>query len=93
MPKLLGFLWAQCFLLTPPYYDNIGYADLSDFFFCWMRPALQSVYPDLFGVLATPKQEELVATPYRHNSKKAGGILFLGRHVESHRQHGAAIIR
>ena len=61
----------------PPYYDNIGYADLSDFFFCWMKPTLQSVYPDLFGVLATPKQEELVATPYRHGNKKAAEIFFL----------------
>jgi putative DNA methylase len=39
----------------PPYYDNIGYADLSDFFFCWMKPALKDVYPDLFGVMATPE--------------------------------------
>lgn len=61
----------------PPYYDNIGYADLSDFFFCWMRPSLQSIYPDLFGVLATPKQEELVATPYRHENKKAAETFFL----------------
>ena len=61
----------------PPYYDNIGYADLSDFFYCWMKPTLRSVYPDLFGVLATPKQEELVATPYRHNSKKAAESFFL----------------
>lgn len=41
----------------PPYYDNIGYSDLSDFFFSWMRPALRTVYPDLFGILATPKNE------------------------------------
>ena len=61
----------------PPYYDNIVYADLSDFFFCWMKPTLQSVYPDLFGVLATPKQEELVASPYRHGSKKAAESFFL----------------
>ena len=61
----------------PPYYDNIGYADLSDFFFCWMKPALQSVYPDLFGVLATPKQEELVAAPHRHGGKEAAEFFFL----------------
>ena len=61
----------------PPYYDNIGYADLSDFFFCWMSPALGSTYPDLFGVLATPKVEELVATPYRHGSKEAADDFFL----------------
>ena len=49
----------------PPYYDNIGYADLSDFFYVWMRRSLKSVYPDLFRTLLVPKAEELVATPYR----------------------------
>ena len=61
----------------PPYYDNIGYADLSDFFFCWMKPALKDVYPDLFGVMATPKTEELVATPYRHGGKDEAEDFFL----------------
>ena len=61
----------------PPYYDNIGYADLSDFFFCWMKPLLRPVYPDLFDVLATPKSEELVATPYRHAGKEAAESFFL----------------
>lgn len=61
----------------PPYYDNIGYADLSDFFFSWMKPALRSVYPNLFGILATPKTEELVATPYRHGGKQAAEAFFL----------------
>lgn len=61
----------------PPYYDNIGYADLSDFFFCWMKPAIRPVYPELFGVLATPKAEELVATPYRHGGKEAAEAFFL----------------
>ena len=61
----------------PPYYDNIGYADLSDFFFCWMKPLIRPVYPDLFGVLATPKAEELVATPYRHGGKEAAESFFL----------------
>ena len=61
----------------PPYYDNIGYADLSDFFFCWMKPALRSVYPDLFRVLTTPKQEELVVAPSRHGGKEAAESFFL----------------
>ena len=61
----------------PPYYDNIGYADLSDFFFCWMKPAIKPVYPDLFEILATPKSEELVATPYRHGGKEAAEGHFL----------------
>ena len=61
----------------PPYYDNIGYADLSDFFFCWMKPVLRDVYPDLFKTLATPKEEELVAAPYRHGGKKKAEKFFL----------------
>lgn len=61
----------------PPYYDNIGYADLSDFFFCWMKPAVRPVFDDIFGVLATPKAEELVATPYRHGGKEAAEAFFL----------------
>ncbi|WP_419906232.1 DUF1156 domain-containing protein [Hoeflea sp.] len=61
----------------PPYYDNIGYADLSDFFFTWMKPAIRPVYPELFGVLATPKAEELVATPYRHGGREAAEEFFM----------------
>ena len=61
----------------PPYYDNIGYADLSDFFFFWMKPLIRPVYPDLFSVLATPKLEELVATSYRHGGKEAAESFFL----------------
>ena len=49
----------------PPYYDNIGYADLSDFFYVWMRQALKQTYPNLFRTMLVPKVEELVATPYR----------------------------
>jgi putative DNA methylase len=61
----------------PPYYDNIGYADLSDFFFCWMKPALREIYPDLFNVLSAPKSEELIAAPYRHGSKDEAEKFFL----------------
>lgn len=61
----------------PPYYDNISYADLSDFFYLWMRQSLRSVYPDLFSVLATPKQEELIAQPYRQGGKEAAEQFFL----------------
>lgn len=49
----------------PPYYDNIGYADLSDFFYVWLRKNLKEIYPDLFKIMLVPKTEELVATPYR----------------------------
>ena len=61
----------------PPYYDNIGYADLSDFFYVWLRRALRPVFPDLLATLAVPKAEELVATPYRHGSKEAAEKFFL----------------
>jgi putative DNA methylase len=61
----------------PPYYDNIGYADLSDFFYVWLRRSLRSVFPDLFATLAVPKAEELVATPYRHGSKEKAETFFL----------------
>lgn len=50
----------------PPYYDNIGYADLSDFFYVWMRRSLKNTYPELFQTVLVPKEEELIATPYRH---------------------------
>ena len=62
----------------PPYYDNIGYADLSDFFYVWLRRSLRSVFPDLFATLAVPKAEELVATPYRHGGKDTAEAFFLG---------------
>ena len=62
----------------PPYYDNIGYADLSDFFYVWLRRSLRPVFPSLFATLAVPKAEELVATPYRHDgSKKKAEIFFM----------------
>ena len=61
----------------PPYYDNICYADLSDFFYVWLRRSLRSVFPDLFATLATPKADELVATRYRHGSKDAAEAFFM----------------
>ena len=61
----------------PPYYDNIGYADLSDFFYIWLRRSLKPTFPNLFTTMAVPKSEELVATPYRHGSKEKAEIFFL----------------
>jgi putative DNA methylase len=61
----------------PPYYDNIGYADLSDFFYVWLRRSLRSIYPTLFATMAVPKAEELVATPYRHGNKEKAEQFFL----------------
>ena len=63
--------------LDPPYYDNIGYADLSDFFYVWLRKTLKSVLPSLFATMAVPKTEELVATPYRHGNKEKAERFFL----------------
>jgi putative DNA methylase len=54
----------------PPYYDNIGYADLSDFFYIWLRRSLSLIYPDIFSTLLVPKAQELVATPYRFGGDK-----------------------
>jgi putative DNA methylase len=61
----------------PPYYDNIGYADLSDFFYAWLRRSLKPIYPGLFATVAVPKAEELVATPYRHGDKAKAERFFL----------------
>ena len=61
----------------PPYYDNIGYADLSDFFYVWLRKSLKPIFPGLYATLAVPKAEELVATPYRHGSKEKAEGFFL----------------
>jgi putative DNA methylase len=70
----------------PPYYDNIGYADLSDFFYVWLRRSLKPVFPELFATLAVPKAEELVATPYRHGSKEKAETFFLDGMTEAMRR-------
>jgi putative DNA methylase len=51
----------------PPYYDNVGYADLSDFFYVWLRRSLRNVYPELLSTVVTPKADELIANPFRHD--------------------------
>ena len=61
----------------PPYYDNIGYADLSDFFYIWLRRSLKAILPDLFATISVPKSEELIASPYRHGSKDRAAAFFL----------------
>jgi len=60
----------------PPYYDNIGYADLSDFFYVWLRYTLGKIYPDLFSTMLVPKAQELVATPYRFDGNKHKAEIF-----------------
>ena len=54
----------------PPYYDNIGYADLSDFFYIWMRKSLKDSYPDLFRTMLVPKTDELVANPFKFDGSR-----------------------
>lgn len=70
----------------PPYYDNIGYADLSDFFYVWLRKSLKLTFPELFATLAVPKAEELVATPYRHGGKEKAESFFLDGMTEAMRR-------
>ena len=60
-----------CLITDPPYYDNIGYADLSDYFYIWLRRSLRKIYPDLFNLMLAPKVDELVATPFRFDGDKA----------------------
>ena len=60
----------------PPYYDNIGYADLSDYFYIWMRRTLKNIYPNVFNTIMVPKAEELIATPYRHGGSVEKAKLF-----------------
>jgi putative DNA methylase len=61
----------------PPYYDNIGYADLSDYFYVWLRSSLKKIFPSLYATLAVPKAEELVATSYRHGGKTEAEVFFM----------------
>ncbi len=61
----------------PPYYDNIGYADLSDFFYVWLRKSLQKTLPQTMGSILVPKEEELIASFHRHGSKSAAESFFL----------------
>jgi putative DNA methylase len=69
--------WSKIISTDPPYFDNVPYADLSDFFYIWLRRSLRSVYPDLFPTLAVPKAEELVAFAYRHEDKQAAQTFFM----------------
>jgi len=78
-----GISLSKVISTDPPYYDNIGYADLSDFFYVWLRKGLRPIYPQLFGTLSTPKAEELVATPYRHGGKEAAETFFMDGMTEA----------
>ena len=65
------------FSTDPPYYDNIGYADLSDFFYVWLRRSVRNIFPDLFATVATPKSDELIASPYRQGGSDQAEEFFL----------------
>lgn len=68
----------------PPYFDQIGYADLSDYFYVWHRKALRNVHPDLYTTIVTPKSEELIANPYRHDGdKEAAAQYFIDGFTET----------
>jgi putative DNA methylase len=67
----------RCVSTDPPYYDNVPYADLSDYFYVWLRHSLKPIFPDLFATVAVPKAEELVVTAYRHDSKAGAEAFFL----------------
>lgn len=70
---------SECKIIStdPPYYDNIAYADLSDFFYVWMRRSLRDIFPEQFSTIAVPKAEELVASAYRHGNKDKAQQFFL----------------
>ena len=63
----------------PPYYDNIGYADLSDFFYVWLRPSLRDLYPELFAGILAPKDEEMIATPHRFENPRERFETLMGK--------------
>ncbi len=69
---------AQPYVLStdPPYYDNVEYSELSDFFYVWLRRTLREVHPDLLSTLLVPKADELVANPYRHEGKDGAKAFF-----------------
>jgi putative DNA methylase len=73
----------------PPYYDNVGYADLSDFFYVWLRPALAEVYRDMMGTVLVPKSSELVATPYRFGGDRSKAK----RHFEDGMHNAFTVLR
>jgi putative DNA methylase len=75
----------------PPYYDNIGYATLSDYFYVWLKHGLDEIWPDLFRRVVSPKDEELVATPARHGGRAQAEAFFMRGMAEAVRaMRGAA---
>jgi putative DNA methylase len=86
-------------ITDPPYYDNISYADLSDFFYVWLKRSVGFLYPDHLGGQLTPKRNEAVVAPYRHHGRKDEARTFYeqmmaGAFAEAHRvlKSGAALV-
>lgn len=77
---------ARVISTDPPYYDNVPYADLSDYFYVWLRRSLRTVLPELFSTMEVPKTEELVAAPYRHGGKEKAEVFFLEGMAQAMRQ-------
>jgi putative DNA methylase len=67
----------------PPYYNNIPYADLSDFFYVWFRHCIASIYPDLFSTLLVPKTQEIIADPTRNGGSRARAAEFFEKGLRS----------
>jgi putative DNA methylase len=74
--KLRSWGASLCISTDPPYYDNIGYADLSDYFYVWLRESLRSVFPDILATALTPKNEEAIANPGRFDGDKEASFRF-----------------
>jgi putative DNA methylase len=72
----IGAIDGSLISTDPPYYDNINYSDLSDYFYVWLRRSLRQIYPDLLSTMQVPKAEELVANPYRHGGKEGAKEFF-----------------
>lgn len=72
----ISYVNATVISTDPPYYDNIGYADLSDYYYVWLRRNLSSLYPDIFATMLVPKEPELIASPFRHTSREAANVHF-----------------
>lgn len=73
----IGWAKNKIVVTDPPYYDNIGYADLSDYFYVWHRRTLGEAFGDILGTMSTPKSEELIASPYRHGSREQAEEFFM----------------
>ena len=80
VPLLTG---QEVFATDPPYFDNIGYADLSDYFYVWLRRSLRLVHPSLFGTMQVPKADEMIASPHRHGGREGARKFFMQRMREA----------